>query len=151
MPDYSQFIKLLNANLPAPSVAAATGTLSLNTDAVSPAEASSFLRAADATWRQIVASDATAKEKGSTYGSANATNSNTATPAVSAINAPPTILIGRMTISTEDRWRIQAAMRREEARAGQGRKEYNKKVTRAIIVTKGPSADAFPPGRGRPL
>ncbi|RNF15523.1 uncharacterized protein Tco025E_05494 [Trypanosoma conorhini] len=100
-------------------------------------ETSAYSRIADTTWRLLTASE---KENAGSKGSA-------AAPA-----ACPSIVIGRLLVSTEDRWRIQAHMRREEAKAGAGRKEYNKKVTRATMNTKGPvQTGGFPPGRGRPV
>jgi hypothetical protein len=160
MPDFSQFIKYLNANLPAPTSQGAAqtsvggkGVSSPNGTAESlsgPAhnETAAFTRSCDTTWRMLLPSDAAAKESG-----ARSSAASSAATAAAAHQAPshPTITIGRMMVSTEDRWRIQAQMRREEARTGQARKEYNKKVTRAIKVTKGPSDNAFPPGRGRPV
>ncbi|CAJ1016373.1 hypothetical protein Q4I30_000928 [Leishmania utingensis] len=158
MPDFSQFIKYLNANLHAPTGQYAalggasgkgTGGVSGASEAVTPAshgDTSAFIRSCDTTWRVLLPSDAAAKESGARSSGSSAT--------AAAAHAPPphpSVTIGRMMVSTEDRWRIQAQMRREEARTGQARKEYNKKVTRAIKVTKGPSENAFPPGRGRPL
>lgn len=57
----------------------------------------------------------------------------------------------RTSLSETEKWKLQAAARREETKVG-GR-EYNKKVTRATKMAAGPSTDpsaAFPPGRGRP-
>lgn len=42
-------------------------------------------------------------------------------------------------------------MRRDETRSGNTRREYNKKVTRATMITKGPEGDGFPVGRGKPV
>ncbi|RNF06914.1 hypothetical protein TraAM80_03730 [Trypanosoma rangeli] len=98
-------------------------------------ETSAYSRIADTTWRLL-----TASEKD---------NTGAKSSAATAAGCPP-IVIGRLLVSTEDRWRIQAHIRREEAKAGAGRKEYNKKVTRATINTKGPLQNGgFPPGRGR--
>ncbi|KPI84646.1 hypothetical protein ABL78_6287 [Leptomonas seymouri] len=159
MPDFSQFIKYLNASLPAPT-SQSVALISIGGKGVSspngatenlsgPAhsDTSVFTRSCDTTWRMLLPSDAAAKES-----SARSSAASTAA-AIAAHQTPshPTVTVGRMMVSTEDRWRIQAQMRREEARSGQARKEYNKKVTRAIKVTKGPSDNAFPPGRGRPL
>ncbi|KAG5511617.1 hypothetical protein JKF63_07213 [Porcisia hertigi] len=158
MPDFSQFIKYLNANLHAPtSQNTAQGTVGGKggggtngaTEALSPAsygDTNAFTRSCDTTWRVLLPSDAAAKESGT-----RSSGPSAAAAATHASPSHPSVTIGRMMVSTEDRWRIQAQMRREEARTGQARKEYNKKVTRAIKVTKGPSENAFPPGRGRPL
>lgn len=156
MPDFSQFIKYLNANLPAPTsqgaaqvsvggkgISSPNGTIE-GLGGPGHSDTVAFTRSCDTTWRMLLPSDAAAKESGAR---------SSAATAAAAHQAPshPTVTVGRMMVSTEDRWRIQAQMRREEARSGQARKEYNKKVTRAIKVTKGPSDNAFPPGRGRPL
>lgn len=160
MPDFSQFIKYLNANLPAPTSqgaaqggaggkgGGAAGGTGEAAGAASHGDTSAFTRSCDTTWRVLLPSDAAAKETGTRSGGPSAA---AAAAAAHAAPSHPTVTIGRMMVSTEDRWRIQAQMRREEARTGQARKEYNKKVTRAIKVTKGPSDNAFPPGRGRPL
>ncbi|KAH9601321.1 hypothetical protein LSM04_008319 [Trypanosoma melophagium] len=124
MPDYTQFVKYFNEypNIPQNDYTA-------------------YSRLADTTWRLLTASD---KEGVGAKSGAAATAAPTP--------ACPSIVIGRLLVSTEDRWRIQAHMRREEAKAGAGRKEYNKKVTRATKTTKGPdSGEGFPPGRGRPV
>ncbi|KPA73176.1 hypothetical protein ABB37_10077 [Leptomonas pyrrhocoris] len=157
MPDFSQFIKYLNANLSAPTfqsvaqtsvggkgVSSPNGTTE-NFSGAAHSDTSAFLRSCDTTWRMLLPSDAAAKESNARSSAAAATAAAHQTP------SHPTVTVGRMMVSTEDRWRIQVQMRREEARSGQARKEYNKKVTRAIKVTKGPSDNAFPPGRGRPL
>ncbi|KEG13432.1 hypothetical protein DQ04_01011150 [Trypanosoma grayi] len=95
---------------------------------IPPSESSAYSRLADTTWRLLNAADK------------------------DGVGAKPSIVIGRLLVSTEDRWRIQAHMRREEAKAGAGRKEYNKKVTRATKATRGPvPSEGFPPGRGRPV
>ncbi|EAN96134.1 hypothetical protein C3747_82g424c [Trypanosoma cruzi] len=100
-------------------------------------ETSAYSRLADTTWRLL-----TASEKENAGGKGSSANGATC----------PSIVIGRLLVSTEDRWRIQAHMRREEVKAGAGRKEYNKKVTRAAKNTKGPAqGEGFPPGRGRPV
>lgn len=55
--------------------------------------------------------------------------------------------IGRTKLTESERWKLQAAMRREAP----GSKEYNKKLLRATSMTKGPVVgEGFPPGRGRP-
>ncbi|KAG5486528.1 hypothetical protein CUR178_07895 [Leishmania enriettii] len=158
MPDFGQFIKYFNANLPAPTGQNGTqggiggkgsGGASGATETSSPAshsDTTAFTRSCDTTWRVLLPSDAAAKESGT-----RSSGSSSAAAAAHTSASHPSVTIGRMMVSTEDRWRIQAQMRREEARSGQARKEYNKKVTRAIKVTKGPSENAFPPGRGRPL
>jgi hypothetical protein len=57
------------------------------------------------------------------------------------------IEVGRTKLTEAERWKLQAAMRREAP----GSKEYNKKLLRTTVITKGPVAgEAFPPGRGRP-
>ncbi|KAK7198326.1 hypothetical protein NESM_000790700 [Novymonas esmeraldas] len=156
MPDFSQFMKYLNAHLPPPTgqTGAATsgaggkggGGATEAATAVHNTDVSAFTRSCDATWRVLLPSDTAAKESGTRSGGPSA-----AAAAAHASPSHPTVTVGRMMVSTEDRWRLQAQMRREEARTGQARKEYNKKVTRAIKITKGPSDNAFPPGRGRPL
>lgn len=84
-------------------------------------------RSADMLWRAAVASDAT-----------------------SSAATQRTIEIGRSILSDTEKWKLQAALRREETKVGG--KEYNKKVTRATKTTKGPTpGEAFPPGRGRPI
>lgn len=162
MPDFSQFIKYLNSNLPAPTSQSAAqagmggrGVGSPNgtgegLSAPMHSDAAAFNRACDTTWRMLLPSDAAAKESGA-RSSAASSAASAAAAAAHQTPSHPSVTVGRMMVSTEDRWRIQAQMRREEARSGQARKEYNKKVTRAIKITKGPSDNAFPPGRGRPL
>lgn len=119
-------------------------------------EMSTFVRLSDATWRLVLPSDAAVKESGRSAGggggsaSAASANAGVSSP-LSFAASHPSITVGRMMVSTEDRWRIQAQMRREEAKSGQQRKEYNRKVTRAIKITKGPSGEGFPAGRGRPV
>jgi hypothetical protein len=55
--------------------------------------------------------------------------------------------VGRTKLTEAERWKLQAAMRREAP----GSKEYNKKLMRTVVITKGPvTGEAFPPGRGRP-
>lgn len=69
----------------------------------------------------------------------------------SAATRPPIIEI-RTSLSETEKWKLQAAARREETKIGG--KEYNKKVTRAMKMAQGPNPDpsfAFPPGRGRPV
>jgi hypothetical protein len=57
------------------------------------------------------------------------------------------IEVGRTKLTEAERWKLQAAMRREAP----GSKEYNKKLMRTVVITKGPvTGEAFPPGRGRP-
>lgn len=167
MPDYSPFIKFFNTALPAPTTNStsvlipSSGSADGHSSSPTHTEPLTHTRLADATWRVLVASDASAKEGGK--GSASSPNATAAAlpggsgggsgPAASSLLGLviPTISVGRMMVSTEDRWRIQAAMRREEVKSGLTRKEYNKKVTRAVKVTKGPMGDGFPVGRGRPL
>lgn len=73
-----------------------------------------------------------------------------ANPTIGAHAASVHVEIGRSILSDTEKWRLQAALRREETKVGG--KEYNKKVTRATKTTKGPTTgEAFPPGRGRPL
>lgn len=159
MPDYSQFVRLFGTALPAPTsncpgvLAPAAGDAHGGPTHV---ESAAHTRLADATWRLLVAADSGAKEGGkpaNSGGGGYASSSAAAQQAPSSTlgSAAPVIIVGRTLVSTEDRWRIQAAMRREEAKSGLARKEYNKKVTRAIKVTKGPSGDGFPAGRGRPV
>ena len=83
------------------------------------------------------------------------TTSPSATSAVASINLGrgaslfrnAAIEIGRTKLTEAERWKLQAAMRREAP----GSKEYNKKLLRTTVMTKGPVAgEAFPPGRGRP-
>eukprot|EP00331_Platyophrya_macrostoma_P006782 CAMPEP_0176424874 /NCGR_PEP_ID=MMETSP0127-20121128/11080_1 /TAXON_ID=938130 /ORGANISM="Platyophrya macrostoma, Strain WH" /LENGTH=114 /DNA_ID=CAMNT_0017805981 /DNA_START=90 /DNA_END=434 /DNA_ORIENTATION=+ len=89
-----------------------------------------LIRAADSLWKAACASD---------------TN-----PSVGSAVSGRHVEIGRSILSDTEKWRLQAALRREETKIGG--KEYNKKVTRATKTTKGPTpGDAFPPGRGRPL
>lgn len=58
--------------------------------------------------------------------------------------------IGRSVLSDNEKWKLQAAMRREETT--KGGKEYNKKLLRPTKNTKGPTpGEGFPAGRGRPL
>lgn len=148
MPDFSQFVRHFNSSLPAPTTNCYPLALAVAGDTPTPsltvAEASTLVRLADSTWRLLTASDAVTKDGGKS--TAAATEGNTPSSV--------SITVGRMTVSTEDRWRIHAQLRREEAKSGLARREYNKKVTRAIKVTKGPSGDefpGFPAGRGRPL
>mgnify|MGYP001607374328 FL=1 len=69
---------------------------------------------------------------------------------VALLGKPLTIEIGRVTLSENEKWKLQAALRREETR-GAG-KEYNKKLLRATKLTKGPvPGEAFPAGRGKPI
>lgn len=85
---------------------------------------SQLIRAAEALWRSAVCSDGTA-------------------PSAKVIE------IGRNTLTDAEKWKLQAALRREETKVCG--KEYNRKVTRATKTTKGPTpSDAFPAGRGRP-
>lgn len=66
------------------------------------------------------------------------------------VNKAPPIEIGKNVLSSAEKWKLQAALRREETRT-QG-KEYNKKLLRATKNTKPPTpGEAFPPGRGRPV
>ena len=89
-------------------------------------------RTADAVWKAATAPDAG--------------SSTTATQAAPSRQ----IEIGRSMLSDTERWKLQAALRREETKVGG--KEYNKKVTRATKTTKGPTpGEGFPPGRGRPV
>lgn len=168
MPDFSQFIKYLNTNLPAttgqgaaqasaggrgPSSPNGTAEGTTTTAAAAHIDSAAFNRSCDTTWRMLLSSDAATKESGARTSASAAAAAAAAAASAANHQTPshPAVMVGRMMVSTEDRWRIQAQMRREEARSGQARKEYNKKVTRAIKVTKGPSDNAFPPGRGRPL
>lgn len=178
MPDFSAFIKSFNNALPAPTnninvpfIVRSGGTggsdVGVNGAAsgmdYAPLELPAQARLWDSTWRQLLMADAAARENGRMLSSSaaaissmvsavtSANGSNGATVASTTAITQPVITIGRMAVSTEDRWRIQAQMRREEAKSGQSRKEYNKKVTRAIISTKGPGPDGFPVGRGRPV
>ncbi|CCW66636.1 unnamed protein product [Phytomonas sp. Hart1] len=157
--DFTQFAKYLNSSLIAPTsnavrnwafFASAESSASSHMTPPSHSEFMTFTRIADSIWRVLTVSDATAKENNKLGGNST---SGDRTMSVSATVAAhyPSITVGRMMVSTEDRWRIQAQMRREEAKSGQARKEYNKKVTRAIKTTKGPQPEGFPPGRGRPV
>jgi hypothetical protein len=63
---------------------------------------------------------------------------------------PLTIDVGKMVLTESEKWKLQAAMRREETKVAG--KEYNKKLLRATKQTKGPvPGEGFPPGRGRPV
>lgn len=162
MPDFSQFIKHFNFHLPPPfregAVGGVSGSSAINTNNSSPSldaagtaghyDVATFTRICDSTWRVLSSSDAAVRDGSSR---SNALASSTLVGPAHSSQGHMSITIGRMMVSTEDRWRLQAQMRREEARSGQTRKEYNKKVTRAIKITKGPSESSFPPGRGRPL
>lgn len=61
-----------------------------------------------------------------------------------------TIEIGRTTLSETEKWKLQAAMRREEQKAS-GEK-YNQAMLRETKICKGPTpSESFPAGRGRPV
>ncbi len=63
---------------------------------------------------------------------------------------PQTIEIGKPKLSETEKWKLQAAMRREEQKAS-GEK-YNQAMLRETKVCKGPTVgEAFPAGRGRPV
>ncbi|EPY31434.1 hypothetical protein AGDE_08584 [Angomonas deanei] len=169
MPDFSQFIKLFNTYLPLPTEGNNNNnTQNNNTNATSTVE--NLSKTADSTWRLLTTNDPTSGKEAKSNALANFRNNNNTennnntkkeTPKTTNNNnnnnnkiTPPVITIGAVQLSKEDRWRIQATLRREESKVGLARREYNKKVTRAVLVTKGPSAnpaDAFPPGRGRPV
>jgi hypothetical protein len=58
--------------------------------------------------------------------------------------------LGKTTLAENDRWRIQAAMRREEMKASGT--SYNKGVARQVKASKPPTpGEGFPPGRGKPV
>lgn len=61
------------------------------------------------------------------------------------------ITLGRIEVSTLDRWRIQSNIRKEGEKKGLNRTEYNKAVSRPTINMVVPTgAQGFPAGRGRP-
>jgi len=61
-----------------------------------------------------------------------------------------TVEIGQTKLSETEKWKLQAAMRREEQKAS-GEK-YNQAMLRETKVCKGPTPnEAFPAGRGRPV
>ncbi|CCW63779.1 unnamed protein product [Phytomonas sp. EM1] len=157
--DFTQFVKYLNNSFPAPS----SNAVNIWVSSVAPEEStashvtspshSEFMtltRTADSSWRALTVSDSAVKES-SKLGGNHTSGERTMAGSTTVVLHYPSITVGRMMVSTEDRWRIHAQMRREEAKSGQMRKEYNKKVTRAIKTTKGPQPEGFPPGRGRPV
>lgn len=89
-----------------------------------------LVRNADLMWKAITVADAPS--------------------AANSVTGPKTIEIGRSLLSDTEKWKLQAAHRREETKVAG--KEYNKKVTRATKMTLGPQpTGGFPPGRGRPI
>eukprot|EP00796_Vickermania_ingenoplastis_P010666 gene10666-7411_t len=130
------FIKFFNQYLPAPTCSHPTWLHAVRgAPEGSGGVTESAQRVTDATWRLIL-NDAPASKK----------------PApVAPVQETHSITIGRIQVSTQDRWRIQANMRKEGEKKGLNRTEYNKAVTRAVINVKGPTGGpGFPPGRGRP-
>ena len=67
-----------------------------------------------------------------------------------ALGMPVAVEIGKTTLSETERWKLQAALRREETKAS-GEK-YNQNMLRETKVCKPPTpGEAFPAGRGRPV
>jgi hypothetical protein len=63
---------------------------------------------------------------------------------------PATVEIGKTTLSEAERWKLQAALRREETKAS-GEK-YNQSMLRETRVAKPPTpGESFPAGRGKPV
>lgn len=134
----------------------------LETYGTSQCNEAQLVRAADALWKAATAADSSAPSIGggtNAQGGGGAASSlaslgGTAAGVAVSSSAPHAfqrqIEIGRSLLSDSERWKLQAALRREETKIGG--KEYNKKVTRATKMAKGPTAgEAFPPGRGRPV
>lgn len=141
MLDCAAFIKFFNQYLPAPTCSHPTWLHGVRgTPEGSGGVLESAQRVTDATWKVIV-NDVPASKK----------FSSNAPVAHVPVQDSHAITIGRIQVSTQDRWRIQANMRKEGEKKGLNRTEYNKAVTRAIINVKGPTGGpGFPPGRGRP-
>lgn len=174
MLDCAAFIKLFNQYLPAPTCSHPTW---LHGVRGSPESFGSVLESAqrvtDTTWKIIVADYGTANNTGGNFGVGSSAagsskvkvggSSFSGSVGVSNTNPFPLglngqdrrshgITIGRIQVSTQDRWRIQANLRKEGEKKGLSRPEYNKAVTRAVINVKGPTGGpGFPPGRGRPV
>ncbi|CUE73784.1 Hypothetical protein, putative [Bodo saltans] len=130
----------------------------LETYGTSQCNEAQLFRSADILWKAVVAPDGVST--GPSTGGGGASSASTAasllsSAAANAANSASTafhkqIEIGRSLLSDTERWKLQAALRREETKVGG--KEYNKKVTRATKATKGPTpGEGFPPGRGRPV
>lgn len=138
MIDCVGFIKMFNQYLPAPTSSHPTWLHAVrDTPEGSGGVIESTQRVTDATWRLIIDNNNNSKK--------SAASPTLASPETHAIT------IGRIQVSTQDRWRIQANMRKEGEKKGINRTEYNKAVTRATLNVKGPTGGpGFPPGRGRP-
>ena len=75
---------------------------------------------------------------------------STGNSATAALTKPIPVEIGRTALTESEKWKLQAAMRREETKAAG--KEYNKKLLRPTKTTKGPTpGEGFAAGRGRPI
>lgn len=175
MIDCSAFVKLFNQYLPAPTCSHPTWPhVVRGTPEGSGSVLESAQRVTDATWRLFVTDSSNNNNSNSgisgmgsgSNGSAKAKLGNASfAPVVgpssrnlsySGCNVQDRrahgITIGRIQVSTEDRWRIQANLRKEGEKKGLSRPEYNKAVTRAVINVDGPTGGpGFPPGRGRPI
>lgn len=173
MSDCDKFIDLLNQYLPAPTCSHPTWLHAVRgSPEGSNLSVDSAQRASDAAWRFILTGSSSSNSGGSSgVGSSSAGTSKlkVGIPSFAAgvgvgngnllsigLNGQDRrahgITIGRIQVSTQDRWRIQANSRKEGERKGLNRTEYNKAVTRAVINVKGPTGGpGFPPGRGRPI
>ena len=95
-----------------------------------------LVRVTEALWKAVTSADFTQV-------------SGSRTPITSNPNAGM-VEIGRNLLTDSEKWKLQAALRREETKIGGN--QYNKKVTRATKSTKGPTTgEGFPAGRGRPV
>lgn len=143
MLDCAGFIKFFNQYLPAPTCSHPTWLHAVRgTPEGAGGVMESAQRVTDATWRMIV------NDPGATGGANSA--KKPAPPQQQAVESHA-ITIGRIQVSTQDRWRIQANKRKDGEKKGQNRTEYNKAVSRPVINVKGPSGGpGFPAGRGRP-
>lgn len=178
MSDCDKFIDLLNQYLPAPTCSHPTWLHAVRgSPEGSNPSLDSAQRASDAAWRFIL----TGSSSSSNNSGSSGVGSSSAGPSKLKIGIPSFtagagagvgvgngsllsiglnghdrrahgITIGRIQVSTQDRWRIQANSRKEGEKKGLSRTEYNKAVTRAVINVKGPTGGpGFPPGRGRPI
>lgn len=136
----AMFIKFFNQHLPAPTTSHPTWLHSASgTPEGSGNVSESTQRIVDATWGAIFTEPSTNPKKPSSP--------------VLPVTETHSITIGRIQVSTQDRWRIQANVRKEGDKKGVSRTEYNKSVTRATMNVPCPTSNqgAFPPGRGRPV
>jgi hypothetical protein len=110
-------------------------------------------KAVDALWKTLTAADVAMTAASCTMypipeGLSTLPTAPTLTTTGAGPKVPLAIEIGKITVSEQERWQLQAALRRQAVGGGQ---QYNRKLMRPQKIVKAPTpGEGWPAGRGRP-